>query len=58
MNDLKSFVTMKIDMVEAVIEELENDQGGTEYQNGAVDGYLESASLELQTLNQILESLE
>ena len=60
MNDLKSFIAMKIEMTKDTIKECEESDFSfsSDYDIGSNDGYLESANLELQTLNQILERME
>lgn len=51
---------MKIEMTKATIKECEESDFSylSDYDIGSNDGYLESANLELQTLNQILERME
>ena len=60
MNELKSFIAMKIEITKATIKECEESDFSysSDYDIGFNDGYLESANLELQTLNQILERIE
>ena len=57
---MKEFILMKIVIAEKTISECEAKQGSYNnvYDEGFNDGYIEALTLELQTLEQIIDKLK